>query len=98
MRLIVMTTLISLAACQTAPATQQTDNEWSKAGVDALNARINATSYPDKAKNVILFVGDGMGISTVTAARIFDGQSRGQSGEENFLAFENFPNVALSKT
>ena len=25
------------------------------------------------AKNVILFVGDGMGISTVTAARIMDG-------------------------
>ena len=29
----------------------------------------------ERAKNVILFVGDGMGIATVTAARIFDGQS-----------------------
>ena len=29
-----------------------------------------------KAKNVILFVGDGMSISTVTAARIFDGQKK----------------------
>jgi len=50
------------------------------------------------AKNVILFIGDGMGISTVTAARIFDGQSRGESGEENVLSFERFPNVALVKT
>jgi alkaline phosphatase len=51
-----------------------------------------------KAKNVILFIGDGMGISTVTAARIFDGQSKGLQGEEHQLAFERFPNVALVKT
>jgi alkaline phosphatase len=52
----------------------------------------------ERAKNVILFVGDGMGISTVTAARIFDGQARGESGEDNVLSFERFPNIALSKT
>ncbi|MEQ8955639.1 MAG: alkaline phosphatase, partial [Gammaproteobacteria bacterium] len=51
-----------------------------------------------RARNVILFVGDGMGVSTVTAARILEGQLRGESGEENMLFFENFPNVALSKT
>lgn len=51
-----------------------------------------------KAKNVILFIGDGMGISTITAARILEGQMRGESGEENSLSFENFPFVALSKT
>ena len=50
------------------------------------------------AKNVILFIGDGMGVATVTAARIFDGQSRGLSGEEHVLPFETFPNVALVKT
>lgn len=51
-----------------------------------------------RAKNVILFVGDGMGVSTVTAARILDGQMKGFTGEENRLAFENFPYLALSKT
>ena len=51
-----------------------------------------------KAKNVILFIGDGMGISTITAARIYDGQKRGETGEENSLSFEKFPNVALVKT
>jgi alkaline phosphatase len=53
---------------------------------------------PATAKNIILFIGDGMGVSTVTAARIFDGQSKGLSGEEHSLVFENFPNVALVKT
>ena len=50
------------------------------------------------ARNVILFIGDGMGVSTVTAARIFDGQSLGLSGEEHSLIFETFPHVALVKT
>jgi len=56
------------------------------------------TQKPDRAKNVILFIGDGMGISTVTAARILEGQLRGESGEENQLSFERFPDVALIKT
>lgn len=51
-----------------------------------------------RAKNVILFIGDGMGISTITAARIFDGQSQGKTGEEHELAFESFESVALIKT
>ena len=51
-----------------------------------------------RAKNVILFIGDGMGISTITAARIYAGQKRGENGEENVLSFENFNNVALVKT
>lgn len=51
-----------------------------------------------KAKNVILFVGDGMGISTLTAARILNGQNQGLSGEEGQLFFETFDHTALVKT
>ena len=58
----------------------------------------SAPPPPQRAKNVILFVGDGMGISTVTAARIYEGQKRGQTGEENLLSFEKFPQTALIKT
>ncbi|CAB3982188.1 alkaline phosphatase-like isoform X1 [Paramuricea clavata] len=61
-----------------------------------MNIRLQPNTNP--AKNVILFLGDGMGISTTTAARIFDGQSRGESGEENVLSWETFPYTALSKT
>ena len=52
----------------------------------------------DDIRNVILFVGDGMGVSTVTAARIFAGQQRGEPGEEGYLSFEEFPHLALVKT
>jgi alkaline phosphatase len=50
------------------------------------------------AKIVIFFLGDGMGISTVTAARIYAGQTAGATGEEYSLAFEEFPHLALIKT
>lgn len=52
----------------------------------------------ERAKNVILFVGDGMGVSTLTAARIYDGQQRGVDGASNRLSFEQFPNLALVRT
>jgi len=62
-----------------------------------------SVSAPDaaqktNAKNIILFIGDGMGVSTVTAARIFDGQAQGLKGEEHNLAFEDFENLAMVKT
>lgn len=38
-----------------------------------------------------------MGLSTVTAGRIFKGQQEGGSGEESYLSFEKFPNVGLLK-
>lgn len=60
--------------------------------------RVTSTPPPIRAKNVILFIGDGMGPSTVTAARIYEGQKRGQTGEENLLSFEKFPQTALVKT
>ena len=50
------------------------------------------------ARNVILFVGDGMSLPTVAAARILQGQLRGEPGEENRLSWEHFPATALSKT
>lgn len=51
-----------------------------------------------KAKNIIFVLGDGMGVSTLTAARIFVGQKQGLLGEEFALSFEAFPNTALIKT
>ncbi|GFS45792.1 alkaline phosphatase, tissue-nonspecific isozyme [Trichonephila inaurata madagascariensis] len=50
------------------------------------------------AKNIILFIGDGMGLTTVTTARILRGQQKGNSGEEYELAFDKFQHVALAKT
>lgn len=62
-------------------------------------ARVNQQSKASsKPRNIILFVGDGMSITTLTAARIFSGQKLGEQGEEYFLHFERFPHSALIKT
>ena len=51
-----------------------------------------------RPKNVILFIGDGMSLTTVTAARIYQGQQKLQrSGEELLLSWEEFPETALLK-
>ncbi len=71
---------------------------WLREGRAAIERAKVLKPIKKKAKNVILFVGDGMGVSTLTAARILEGQIRGESGEENRLSFENFPYSALSKT
>jgi len=52
----------------------------------------------NKAKNVILMVSDGAGVTSVTATRIFEGQKFGKSGEGHELPYEQFPYLALSKT
>ena len=75
-----------------------TSAEWFKAGADVVAANKARSINTNKAKNVILFVGDGMGISTLTAARILQGQQRGETGEENLLSFEKFPYTAIVKT
>ena len=50
------------------------------------------------ARNLILFVGDGMSLPTVAAARILDGQRKGDPGEGHLLAWERFGHTALSRT
>ncbi|MGR6872361.1 alkaline phosphatase [Pseudomonas sp. HK3] len=81
---------------------QQSSNVWFVSGQDKIDAAIQhhqaINNNKGSAKNIILFVGDGMGISTVTAARILEGQRRGQTGEENQLSFGRFAFSGLSKT
>lgn len=68
---------------------------WFRDGAAQAAAR-GATA--GRAKNVIVFLGDGMSLPTVAAARILEGQRKGGPGEENRLAWETFPATALSKT
>ena len=51
-----------------------------------------------KARNIILFIGDGMGVSTLTAARIHQGQRQGVDGESFVPAMDRLSNTALIKT
>lgn len=74
----------------------QKENPWFIAGENNVDDKV-FSRFP-KAKNVILFVGDGMGVSTVTAARILEGQLKGMQGEENNLSFDTFPYTGMAKT
>uniref|UniRef100_A0A8C7ZZB4 alkaline phosphatase n=1 Tax=Oryzias sinensis TaxID=183150 RepID=A0A8C7ZZB4_9TELE len=71
---------------------------WNNKAKEALNAAIQVPRNLERAKNLILFLGDGMGMATVTAARMLKGQLATQSGEESSLVMDTFPYVALSKT
>ena len=78
----------------------QKDSSWYSAAQTKLTTKTTQAQSvkATKAKNVILFVGDGMGVSTLTAARILQGQRNNQSGEEGYLSFEAFPYSAQVKT
>ncbi|RXR05360.1 alkaline phosphatase [Pseudoxanthomonas composti] len=111
--LATLSTLI-LAACATAPAPRapaaaslsvevpavrhpqgETPQWWYRSG--AATAAANG-AMQGKARNVILFLGDGMSLTTVAAARVLEGQRKGAPGEENRLSWETFPATAFSKT
>lgn len=107
-------TLIALGACASAPQTEAPAVVTSTADEPGFSPRQSSDSYyvsahaavsarkaerkPTAAKNVILFVGDGMGVSTITAGRIFAGQSKGLDGESYRLAMEQLPYSAMVKT
>src|SRR5690606_26685665 len=78
----------------TGPA-DETPQGWYRSG--ALRAAANG-AMAGNARNVILFLGDGMSLTTVAAARILEGQRTGGRGEENLLGWEHFPHTGFSKT
>ncbi len=85
-----------------AEVSENSKSAWysaAKTSMEANKKNISAmVSQAGEAKNVILFVGDGMGISTVTAARILAGQRQGLLGEEYQLSFDKLPFSGFSKT
>jgi alkaline phosphatase len=94
----VVTILVSATGAEAETPSNPKAAAWYTAAATTVAQNHLVNPNERKAKNVILFVGDGMGVSTVTAARILEGQLRGKAGEENVLAFEKLPYVALAKT
>lgn len=62
---------------------------WTGHAQKYLNDQLKFIKNTKKAKNLILFIGDGMSISTIDATRMYLG------GEEINLSFENFPHYGL---
>ncbi|CAL4096777.1 unnamed protein product, partial [Meganyctiphanes norvegica] len=77
------------------------DNEdsayWNARAQEELLDQLKITPQKRKAKNVIMFLGDGMSMATVTAARILKGQKTSKWEEEK-LAWESFPYIGMLKT
>ena len=81
------------------PAVEETKDYWNTEAQQRLLREVNHVDTDKQAKNVIIFLGDGMGVSTLTAARIAKGQQAGlEGGEQAVLSFEEFPHLALSRT
>ena len=88
-------------------ASEHENNEyWDKLGLDELMMNIDKFKQLNTniAKNIILFIGDGMSLPTLTASRIYKAQMNNSvegtnvNGEETLLTLEKFPHVGLSKT
>ncbi|NXX53915.1 PPBI phosphatase, partial [Scopus umbretta] len=80
------------------PVEEEEPSFWNKQAAAAIEAAFNIQPRISQAKNLILFLGDGFGIPTITATRILKGQQQGKLGPETPLALDAFPYVALSKT
>ena len=95
---VVAAGLAAATGAQEAKEAKETKETYMQRAQEQVAANLRLAPNTQRARNVILFVGDGMGVTTVTAARILDGQQRGMKGEENVLSFERFPYLAHSKT
>ncbi|KAI8431966.1 hypothetical protein MSG28_004499 [Choristoneura fumiferana] len=86
-------TLLFLFVVGAARSSQRTDQRyWRDLARGEIEEALRLKRNENTAKNVILFIGDGMGPNTVTATRIYKG------GESYRMAFEEFPHVGLLKT
>nr|XP_023675710.1 intestinal-type alkaline phosphatase 1-like isoform X2 [Paramormyrops kingsleyae] len=104
MRMNVGLRLFLIVVAEISPGTVALDTQerepayWNAQARETLQTALKLRPLDHRAKNIILFLGDGMGVSTVSAARILRGQMEGHSGEETVLAMDTFPYLALSKT
>ena len=77
----------------------ETPQWWFRhAAAAAAQLSVQANAGNQRAKNVIVFLGDGMSLPTIAAAHVRAGQLKGVDGESYRLSFERFPFSALSRT
>ncbi|NWV74106.1 PPBT protein, partial [Dasyornis broadbenti] len=97
--LLLLLLLPQLCSASLVPEREKDPEYWRRQAQETLrNALRLQRLNQNVAKNLILFLGDGMGVSTVTAARILKGQLQHGQGEESLLEMDKFPFVALAKT
>ena len=95
---VLLYSTVANAAPPARSARVETPQGWFAAGAQAARQAIREAGGAQRARNVIVFLGDGMGFTTVAAAHIYAGQKLGVDGESHRLSFEQFPYTALSRT
>ncbi|XP_041979175.1 membrane-bound alkaline phosphatase-like [Aricia agestis] len=80
------------------PSAEKHASFWRKTAADTLKSKLKEKKNTNKAQNGILFIGDGMSLATVMAARTYAGQLERELGEDNVLNFEKFPVTGLART
>lgn len=96
-----LTSTLAIALCASTALAQdlpQAQSDYFAAAQAELNERLEGQPNTSTAKNVILFVADGMGVGTNYGIRLFDGQQQGLLGEEHNLPHDLFRYSALIKT
>ncbi|XP_038232857.1 alkaline phosphatase, tissue-nonspecific isozyme [Dermochelys coriacea] len=99
MKALLLVLLAEVCLTSLVPEKEKNPQYWRNQAQQTLKIALKLQQLnTNVAKNIILFLGDGMGVSTVTAARILKGQLQNMKGEESLLEMDKFPYVALSKT
>lgn len=93
-----LTSVLLAGTAFTSVAADKTQDVWYINAQKTLEQKLAQQVNTGKAKNVIVFVADGNGVNSNAALRIYDGQQKGMSGEDNVLSYEALPNLALVKT
>lgn len=77
----------------TGPQHEKSREYWQGTGQEILQKQLGKTKLNENvAKNILIFIGDGMSLATQMATRVYMG------GEEKELSFEKFPYTGLTKT
>ncbi|XP_037533930.1 alkaline phosphatase, tissue-nonspecific isozyme [Nematolebias whitei] len=77
---------------------EENPDYWRSRARETLQSALDRKPNTNIAKNILFFLGDGMGVTTFTAARILKGQLQNQSGEDSVMTMDTFPHVGLAKT
>ncbi|KAI6063049.1 Intestinal-type alkaline phosphatase-like isoform X2 [Aix galericulata] len=80
------------------PADEEDPSFWNKQAAAAIEASFQIQPRTNEAKNLIIFLGDGFGVPSITATRILNGQLQGKLSPDTPLFLDSFPYTALSKT
>lgn len=73
------------------PPMEYNSEFWIEQAQKLLHEKVKAKFNTNKAKNIIMFLGDGMSLETLAVTRVYAGS------EQHMLSFEKFPHIGLSK-